>query len=107
MSDNANSPADQAWQELLHRLREQPVAPPRPFFYTRLQARLAATAPAPRAAAWPSWLPRPAYAAIVGLLMVILHADSASGRSGRGTPAKPGFPTPRPSASSPVLGRRL
>ncbi|WP_375417765.1 hypothetical protein [uncultured Hymenobacter sp.] len=93
MSDNAESPADQAWQELLHRLRDQPAAPPRPFFYTRLQARLAEVPPAPRVAA-PRWLHRPAYAAIVGLLTVILHADSTSGSSGLGEAARLLSPTP-------------
>ena len=82
MSDNAKPSADQAWQALLRQLREQPVAPPRPFFYTRLQARLEVAAPASRAVAWPGWLPRPAHAAIVGLLMVILHADSVAGYPG-------------------------
>ena len=82
-SDNAKQSADQAWQALLRQLREQPVAPPRPFFYTRLQARLAG-APAPRAAAWSEWRQRPAYAAIIGLLMVVLHADSVAGHPGTG-----------------------
>lgn len=78
MPDPANQPDDQAWQQLLEQLRAQPVPAPRPFFYTRLQARLAESRPA-RRPVFARWLQRPAYAAVLGLLMLVLHADSVSG----------------------------
>jgi hypothetical protein len=80
MSNNSNQSADQAWQKLLEQLREQPVAPAKPFFYTRLQARLAEVRPTQKPTVWPAWLPRPAYATIIGLMTVLLHADSVGSR---------------------------
>ena len=79
MAEHPDPSADQAWNELLRELREQPVAP-RPFFYTRLQARLADTPPLV-AAPETGWLRRPAFAVVMALLMVVLHADSVSSSS--------------------------
>lgn len=77
MAEHYDPSDDQAWHELLCELREQPVAP-RPFFYTRLQARLADAPPTLVAASGTGWLRRPAFAAVMALLMVVLHADSVS-----------------------------
>ena len=88
-SDDPNQAAEQAWQELLDQLQAPPV-PPRPFFYTRLQARLAETAPAPAPA---RWLRRPAFAALLGGLMLVLHADSATSGTADGGPAAGSRPT--------------
>lgn len=65
--------SDEEWAALLHQLREQPKAQPRPFFYARVQARLAAPAP------WvPGWVRRPAYVALLGLLMLAVSGDGAA-----------------------------
>ena len=76
MSDSAPRPdADQEWADLLHQLRTQPPAQPRPFFYARVQARLAAHARRP----WlPDWVRRPAYALLLGALVLALNGDNAA-----------------------------
>lgn len=75
MSDSdARSVADQEWEELLHQLRTQAPAQPRPFFYRRVQARLAGTPQRP----WlPGWARRPAYALLFGVLVLALSGDGA------------------------------
>ena len=75
MSDIPNRPStDEEWEALMHQLRTQPVVRPRPFFYTRVQARLAANTPA-ASQLLPAWLRRPAYAALLGALMLVLSGD--------------------------------
>jgi hypothetical protein len=66
---------DEAWTALLRTLHPQGPPEPRPFFYTRLQARLAAGAPPPLALPW--WLRRPAYAATLAALVLALNAGAA------------------------------
>ena len=75
MSDPAARPdADHEWEALLRQLRTQPLAPPRPFFYGRVQARLAA-----EARPWlPGWVRRPAYAMLLGALVLALSGDDAA-----------------------------
>ncbi|SNR94601.1 hypothetical protein [Hymenobacter mucosus] len=70
---------DEAWTARLRAL--QPLGPPepRPFFFTRLQARLdARQAPTTML---PAWLRRPAYALFLGALVLALNADTAVSKS--------------------------
>jgi hypothetical protein len=80
MSDPAARPdADPEWEALLRQLRTQPLAQQRPFFYGRVQARLAARARQP----WlPGWVRRPAYAMLLGALVLALNGDNAALTSG-------------------------
>jgi hypothetical protein len=75
------SDADPAWDDLLRQLRSQPPAQPKPFFYGRVQARLAARAAADKHLL-PAWLRRPAYAALLAALVVSLSGDGSGLRSG-------------------------
>jgi hypothetical protein len=84
----ANSPirpdADEAWDDLLRQLPRQAQAQPQPFFYGRVQARLAAKAPAENLLV-PGWLRRPAYAALLGALVLGLTSDSSAVDSDAGS----------------------
>ena len=78
MSDSAPRPVpDEAWDDLVRQLRTQPQAGPRPFFYARVQARLAADVAA-KSPALPGWLRRPAYAALLGALVITLSGDGTA-----------------------------
>lgn len=92
MSDSAVRPdTDQEWDELMRQLRTQPPAQPRPFFYGRVQARLAAEASRP----WlPGWVRRPAYAVLLGALVLALSGDDAAFTSAA-APASASAPAPR------------
>ena len=80
MSDPTTRPvADPEWDDLMRQLHNQPKAGVRPFFYARLQARLAANGAAQRPAL-PGWLRRPAYAALLGALLMTLSGDGAARR---------------------------
>jgi hypothetical protein len=87
-----NSPlppgSEQEWQELLDQLRRQLPAQPRPFFYARVQARLPARRATPL-----GWLRRPAYAALLGTLILAMSGDGA---------AAPAAQPPSPRLSSPA-----
>ncbi len=73
MPDSASGPTpDDEWDALVARLRTQPAARPQPFFYARLNARLAATA---QPLALPAWLRRPAYAMLLGAVVLTLSGD--------------------------------
>lgn len=75
MSNQLNLPEDdEAWTTLLRSL-PQDLLEPRPFFFTRLQARLAAQPPPPPAL--PTWLRRSVYAFSVAALVLALNADTA------------------------------
>lgn len=91
MSDYAPRPgADPEWDELLRQLRSQAVPSPRPYFYSRVQARLAAEADR----AWlPGWVRRPAYALLLGALVLALSGDDATLTAT--TPAATAAPAPR------------
>lgn len=65
---------DEEWAALLRQLRQQPPAQPQPFFYARVQARLAAKAPV-SGAGWRGWVRRPAYVALLGLLGLAMSGD--------------------------------
>ena len=91
MHNSAPPPgSEQEWQELLGQLRRQPLAQPQPFFYARVQARLHARRATPLV--WlPGWLRRPAYAALLGTLILAMSGDGAAAPV-----AQP--PSPHPSA---------
>ena len=76
MSDSALRPeTDPEWEALLRELRTQGPAQPRPFFYGRVQARLGLAASRP----WlPGWVRRPAYAMLLGALVLALSGDGAA-----------------------------
>lgn len=74
------SGSDEEWQALLGQLRHQPVPPPRPFFYARVQARLTARHQS-ALARLPNWLRRPAYAALLGALILAVSGDGAALRA--------------------------
>ena len=69
--------SDEEWEDLMHQLRSQAKAQPRPFFYARVQARLAPERPI--ASAWLlSWVRRPAYLALLGALVLAVSGDGAA-----------------------------
>lgn len=75
MSNQLNFPEDdEAWTTLLRSLPPGPLEP-RPFFFTRLQARLAAQQPQPPAL--PTWLRLSVYAFSLATLLLALSADTA------------------------------
>lgn len=78
MSDStARASSDKEWNDLMHRLRQQSKARPQPFFYARVRARLLTPA---RPAYWllPAWLRLPAYAAMLGALVLAVSGDGAA-----------------------------
>ncbi len=94
MSDSAFRPdADDAWEDLLRQLPRRPQAQPRPFFYGRVQARLAADAAAEPPLV-PGWIRRPAYAALLGALVLSLTGDCAADGAVAGN-AGPGYQASR------------
>jgi hypothetical protein len=68
--------SDEEWQELLRQLQLLPKAQPQPFFYARVHARLSAPRTTPFA-----WLHRPAYAALLGALILAVSGDGAALRA--------------------------
>ena len=80
MPDSATRPtADEEWENLLHQWRTQPNAQPRPFFYSRVRARLVAEeAKGPQLL--PVWLRWPSYAVMLGIVLM-LSGDGAVERS--------------------------
>lgn len=94
MSDSApHSNSDEAWNELLRQLPRQPKAQPRPFFYSRVQARLFAEASTEQPLV-PGWLRRPAYAALLGALVLGLTGDCSAVGSADST-SGPGYQAPQ------------
>ena len=75
--------SDADWEAALRQLRAQPYPQPRPFFYGRVHARLVAGAAAP-AHPLPAWLRRPAYAALLGALVLGLSGDCVAPRPATG-----------------------
>jgi hypothetical protein len=77
MSNSAGQPDfDPEWETLLQQLRTQPKAQPRPFFYARVQARLASQTQ-PMGPWLPAWARRPAYVALLGMLVLAVSGDGA------------------------------
>ena len=92
MSDLVVGPAPgEDWEDLMRQLRRQPKARPRPFFYHRVHAKLAAGA-ASESPALPGWLHRPAYAVLLGTLVLVLSGDCAALRIAAGTPRGEALP---------------
>lgn len=76
MSDSTNRPeAEEEWENLLRQWRTPPDAQPRPYFYSRVRARLSPENAAPRLPV-PTWLRWPAYAVMLGMLL-LLSGDEA------------------------------
>lgn len=74
------SDPEEEWQALLGQLRHGAQVQPRPFFYARVQARLSARRATPLA--WlPGWVRRPAYAALLGALVLAVSGDAAALRA--------------------------
>ena len=92
MSDSAARPdADEEWEVLLQQLRHKSPAQPRPYFYHRVQARLTVETRRP----WlPGWVRRPAYALLLGALVLALSGDDAALAAGA-APASASTPAPR------------
>ena len=80
MSDSApRSTADEEWENLLRQWRTQQNSQPRPFFYSRVRARLVGeTAVQPQLL--PAWLRWPSYAVMLGIIL-LLSGDGAVMRS--------------------------
>jgi hypothetical protein len=69
--------ADEEWEKLLHQLRAQSTPPLRPFFYARVQAKLAATQRAQTT--WLlGWVRRPVYVALLSALVLAVSGDAAA-----------------------------
>ncbi|MBJ6108365.1 hypothetical protein JAO73_05040 [Hymenobacter sp. BT523] len=92
MSKSALRPlSDEEWQDLMRQLRDQPRPRPRPFFYGRVMARLAG----PPARAVPfGWLRRPAYAVLLGALVLALSGDDKALSSTGPVPGATSHPAP-------------
>ena len=93
MSNSATRPdTDQEWEELMGQLCIQAPAPLKPFFCNRVQARLTASASQP----WlPGWVRRPAYAMLLGALVLALSGDDAALAAGAAPAAASSSPAPR------------
>ncbi len=76
MSDSAFRPPpdEEEWENLMRQLQGQAQGQPRPFFYNRVSARLAGR-PTTSGRAVPVWMFRPAYAALLGVIMLTLSGD--------------------------------
>ncbi|OGX83887.1 hypothetical protein [Hymenobacter glacialis] len=79
MSDSAFRPLpdEKVWEDLMHQLQEQAQGQPRPFFYNRVSARLISRPMAPGRTV-PVWMLRPAYAALLGVIMLALSGDAGA-----------------------------
>ncbi|MBG8552397.1 hypothetical protein [Hymenobacter guriensis] len=76
MSDSApRLPADEEWEDLLRQWREQPAPQPRPYFYSRVRARLISKTSEHRPQR--TWVRWPAYAVMLGIVL-LLSGDGAA-----------------------------
>lgn len=79
MSNSATQPtADEEWENLLKQWRARQNNQPKPFFYSRVRARLVGEASAPQLL--PTWLRWPSYAVLLGIILM-LSGDGAVVRS--------------------------
>jgi len=80
MNESTQEPNEmREWESNFHRWGERPQPEMRPFFYTRLQARLAQSM---ETAEWlPWWLRKPAYAYSALLLLILLNLGAVAGAS--------------------------
>ena len=96
MSDStARLLPDEEFDDLVRQLHAQSKAQPRPFFYTRVRARLVAKSSA-NTQVLPGWLRRPAYAVLLGALVITLSGDGTALRP----TAESKHSVPVPAASS-------
>ena len=65
---------DEEWDALLRQLHNRAKAAPRPFFYSRVTARLTA-ATEPRSRFWAERVLRPIYAVLLGAMVLTLSGD--------------------------------
>ena len=88
---------DEEWDDLMRQLHARPKAAPRPFFYGRVNARLAA-ALAPKGRFWSGRVLRPVYAALLGAMVLALSGDGRAlhppagvlpGQAANGPPPRP------------------
>lgn len=94
MSDSAFRPApDEEWEDLMRQLHNRPEVRPLPFFYNRVSARLSANAAA-RSRGLPGWMLRPAYAALLGAVVLTLSGDCRALRPAPGATPLPPLMTP-------------
>jgi hypothetical protein len=97
MSDSATRPAaDEELEKLLNQWRKQHNAQPRPFFYSRVRARLVGEAAAKRQLL-PTWLRWPSYALMLGIIL-LLSGDEAVLRSAESTSQHQLYPSSQPTA---------
>ena len=76
MSDSAfRTTPEEEWEDLMRQLQDQPQVQPRPFFYSRVSARLSNRIAA-QSRALPVWMLRPAYAVLLGAIMLTLSGDA-------------------------------
>ncbi|MBT2558007.1 hypothetical protein J7E24_09440 [Hymenobacter sp. ISL-91] len=68
--------ADEEWEDLLRQLPASPAASPRPYFYSRVRARIEQQAAAERLPVR-TWLHWPAYAVLLGALLLLSGDDAA------------------------------
>jgi hypothetical protein len=102
MSNSASGPGSdqEEWASLLEQLRKQPPAHPQPFFYARVQARLA-TQLAPVGPWLPDWVRRPAYVALVGLLVLAVSGDGVALRQATAADSYSTYPPGQPASMLP------
>ncbi len=80
MPDSSPRPtADEEWESLLRQWRTQQNTQPRPFFYSRVRARLVGETPVKRQPLH-TWLRWPRYAVMLGILL-LLSGDGVALRS--------------------------
>ncbi|NML66694.1 hypothetical protein HHL22_15915 [Hymenobacter sp. RP-2-7] len=101
MSDSDfHATSDEEWAGLMQQLRRQPRAQPQPFFYARVRARLATQQAA--AIAWlPAWVRRPAYAALLGALVLAVSGDNAALRPAASASQSDGYQAGQPTQLAP------
>lgn len=99
MSEPAfRSAPDEEWDALMRQLHDRPKGAPRPFFYSRVTARLTAVSE-PKSPFWPEWILRPMHAALLAALVLSLSGDGralhATAGASRGNAADNRPPLPR------------
>ncbi|MBF9236831.1 hypothetical protein I2I05_05430 [Hymenobacter sp. BT683] len=101
MSDSSfRTSPDEEWADLMRQLQDQPQAQPRPFFYNRVTAQLSSRATAHRRGL-PVWMLRPAYAALLGVIMLALSGDASALRVAPDVPSESSADFGQPQTPSP------
>lgn len=91
MNEPSNVPNESdRWETDFRRWGKRPQPEPRPFFYTRLQARLNQSV---EAATWlPWWLRRPVYAYAALALLLLLNLGAVLSLTGTDAPTDDSVP---------------